>query len=220
LSQQWAPTVSASACCGFTNDSGPFVETALDFRAYGAATSRSLFALRLLGLTSVGDGYRIYSVGGLNQLRGYEYREFFGNSIGLMNIEFRFPLVDALAFPFGMIRDIRGFFFVDVGTAWLPGDTFYHSWFGAQLTDPTFSFFQNESRSFDFWDSKNNELGDRRVAYGFWWNFYLGPFQLTWTFARNMDNTIEVSDGAGRFRIDDPTRPTGSVTSFYIARDF
>jgi Tol biopolymer transport system component len=221
LSQQWAPTVSASACCGVSNTSGPFVETALDFRAYGAATSRSLFALRLLGLVSHGDGYRVYSIGGLNQLRGYEYREFYGNNVGLMNVEFRFPLVDALAFPIGVIRDIRGFFFLDVGTAWLPGDTFYHSWYGAQLTDPSTSFFVNEPRSFDFWDSKNNKLGDGRVSYGFGWNFYLGPFQLTWTFARNMENTLEVYDPVnGRFRIDDPTRPTGSVSSFYIARDF
>jgi hypothetical protein len=36
-----------------------------------------------------------------------------------------------------------------------------------------------------------------------------------------MENTLEVYDPVnGRFRIDDPTRPTGSVSSFYIARDF
>ncbi len=222
LSQQWAPVVSTGG--GYSNDAtGSFVETAFDFRAYGAATSRSLFALRMLGLVSNGNGYRVYSVGGLNQLRGYEYREFYGNNVGLMNIEFRFPLVDALTFPIGVIRDIRAFFFCDIGTAWLPGDTFYHSWYGARLTDPgiTGFVFPGQPRSFDFWDSENNKLGDGRVSYGFGWNFYLGPFQLTWSFARNMENTLEVYDSTnGRFRIDDPTRPTGTVTSFYIARDF
>src|SRR5262249_55256666 len=94
--QDWAPTVSASGDTDLFR-SGPFVTSSIDYRLYRRATSRSLLALRLVGITSTGRGYNIYSMGGLNQLRGYDYREFFGSRMSFLNLEYRFPLVDALA---------------------------------------------------------------------------------------------------------------------------
>ena len=242
ISQQYAPTVSSSISAQggipVTDlPDGSFLNTFVDYRLYRRATSRSLFAFRLAGITSNGGNFDLYSFGGLNQLRGYEYREFFGSRMAWMNLEFRFPLIDALAFPFGMIRDIRGFFFLDIGTAWggAIGDgidsseTFAHERLGFNLTDPAIANFVAGVRKFDFWDSENNELGDGRAAYGFGLGFYLGPFQLTWAFAHTVKNTIEVCDPGGdlfcdpgdiRSRIDDPFRPAGSITTFYIAREF
>jgi Tol biopolymer transport system component len=237
LTQEWAPTVSASGDTDLFR-SGPFVDSILDYRLYRRATSRSLLALRLVGLVSNGNGFNIRSIGGLNQLRGYDYREFFGSRTSFMNLEFRFPLVDALAFPFGIIRDIRGFLFLDVGSAWFGGGEFFHPRLGFETTsavqgklNPDFIAVDGSGnpvrRRFRFWDSENSKLGDGRASYGFGWGFYLGPFQLTWSFAKQLPNTIEVCDSAlpppspcTITRIDDPFHEGGTVTQFYIAREF
>jgi outer membrane protein assembly factor BamA len=216
------------------DDTGPFVNTYLDYRLYRKATSRSLLALRLAGAVSNGDGFYVYSLGGLNQLRGYDFREFFGSRVAHVNLEYRFPLVDALAFPIGIIRNIRGFFFLDIGAAWFGNDRFFHPDLGEKLNplvdgvvDPNTAFIDLDRR-FDFWDSKNNKLGDGRAAYGFGWGFYLGPFQLTWSFARQFDNTVEVCDFSDGVcdpatditRVDDPFQADGTVSTFYISREF
>ncbi len=245
LDQDWAPTLSASGDTNLFN-SGTFVNTILDYRLYRRVTSRSLLALRLAGAVSNGNGYSIYSMGGLNQLRGYDFREFFGNRISFLNLEYRFPLVDALAFPFGVIRDLRGFLFLDVGSAWFGGYQFYDPRLGFQLTgaingnlDPATVIVDSSgnpvNRHYKFWDSKNGQLGDGRASYGFGWGFYLGPFQLTWSFAKQFSNTIEacnttcdptvpgdcyVTNPCTVERIDDPFRKGGTVSQFYIAREF
>jgi WD40 repeat protein len=237
FSQFYAPTVSASGDTDLFR-SGPFTNTTLDYRLYRKVTSRSLFAMRLVGIESNGRGYSIYPFGGLNQLRGYDFREFFGNRVAFMNLEFRFPLVDALAFPIGIIRDIRGFLFFDVGAAWFGDGSFFHPDLGQALTasvngtiDPNQIVSDNSgnavARRFKFYDSEHHELGDGRASYGFGWNFYLGPFQLTWAFARQLPNSIQACEvdplnpSTCTFtRVDDPFHRGGVVSTFYIARDF
>ncbi|HET6278133.1 MAG TPA: hypothetical protein VFG08_05045, partial [Candidatus Polarisedimenticolia bacterium] len=240
LQQQYAPSVSSTA----GGREGSFVNTYLDYRMYRKVTSRSLFALRLAGIGSNGEAATFYSMGGLNQLRGWEYLEFFGSRISFCNLEYRFPLVDAIQFPFGAIRNVRAFFFLDIGTAWMgadqislsgTGNTFYHPYvgFNPQLTvngQIVPNFVSSELRQFDFWDSKNDDFGDGRASWGVGWNFWLGPFQLTWSFARQFDNTIEVCETTDPSnpltapcvptRIPDPYQPSGTVSEFYIAREF
>jgi WD40 repeat protein len=243
LSMQWAPTASVSGDVG--NINGSFLNTGLDYRLYRRITDRSLFALRLGTYVSQGDLYSIYSLGGLNYLRGYDYREFYGSRASFLNMELRFPLLDALAFPIGVLRDIRGFFFFDLGTAWFQNDIFTHSRLGTTVSAsdggrllvdsfgrPVYLPDQNGvfvTRRFDFWDSKNNKLGDGRAAYGFGFNIWLGPFQLTWVYARQMDNTVETCNVGPDFvcdrkteltRVDDPTGEGGTVGQFYISTDF
>jgi Tol biopolymer transport system component len=242
LQQDYSPTVSASG--GGVARDGSFVNTFIDYRMYRKVSSRSLFALRLVGAASNGEAASFYAMGGLNQLRGWEYREFFGSKISFFNLEYRFPLVDAIQFPFGAIRNVRAFFFLDIGTAWMgadqisfggTGDTFYHPNFGfdigvtsnGQLVSPTAIAGGGTIRTFDFWDSKNNELGDGRASWGVGWNFWLGPFQLTWSFARQFDNTWEVCEidpgnpsTCNLTRVPDPFQASGTVSEFYIAREF
>jgi len=140
--------------------------------------------------------------------------------------------VDALAFPFGILCDIRAFLFLDIGAAWFGNGDFFRPREGYVLegadNGKLTGTFYKARRSFKFWDSENNKLGDGRATYGFGWNFYLGPFQLTWSFARQLENTLEVCDVSGDGicdfgdfkRIDDPFHKNGTVTSFYIAREF
>jgi Tol biopolymer transport system component len=235
LAQFYAPTVHISS--DFGSATASTLNTQLDYRLYRRVTARSLFAIRLATYISNGEAYNIYTTGGLNYLRGYEFRDFYGSRVSYANIEFRFPLVDALVFPVGILRDIRGFAFFDLAAAWFQGDLFTHPDMSGSLTtlqDPTHVIAVDTNgnavpRPFHFWDSENDKLGDGRGAYGFGFNVFLGPFQLTWSYAHQLDNTVEVCNTSGDgvcdpetdvLRIDDPTHKSGSVGQFYIAIDF
>ena len=57
-------------------------------------------------------------------MRGYEYREFLGHKGFYTNAELRFPLINAMATPIGILGGIRGVFFANLGGAGLEGLTF------------------------------------------------------------------------------------------------
>ena len=229
LNVDYAPTVSG--------DGQPFTNTYLDYRAYGHLTRRSLFAWRLFSAVSntkgeVGSyGSFIYSIGGYNQIRGYDYRQFFGNRVAFSNLELRFPLIDELRFPFGAIQMLRGFLFLDVGAAWFSGDRFYDpNWGGLSLPvqDPANpGNWVLAPREFDFYDSGNGMLGDGRASYGIGFSWFLGPFELTWTWAKRIENSVVAgvdTDDNGipdEFtRIPDPDFESGVHQSFYIGTSF
>lgn len=91
----------------------------VDLRKYMRVTARSLVALRVAGIKQSGERGAVYPLGGLNQLRGYDFREFFGTNILYANVEYRFPLIDFLQWGFGLpMGPFRGFLFADYGTAW------------------------------------------------------------------------------------------------------
>jgi hypothetical protein len=136
---------------------------------------------------------------------------------------------------------LRGFFFFDLGTAWFQNNGFAHPQLGFEQRVSTNGFMdlgacpENpdlpgtcQNRTFKFWDDENDKLGDGRASYGFGFNVYLGPFQLTWSFAHQMENTVEVCETSiaapgtpcSTTRIDDPFHEDGTVSQFYIATDF
>lgn len=215
ISTRVAPTASG--------DLGKFTNYFLDYRGYGHLSSRSLVAVRFFTAISNGEddivntpfgpvsvnSSNIFSVGGLNQIRGFEFRQFFGDRAAFMNFELRFPLVDELRFPFGSIRSIRGVLFLDVGSAWFKGDQFFddnlNGGFGALVNN------------FDFWDSANSQLGDGRASFGIGFNFDFGPFDLNWTFSQKLENSIR--DSSGDF-MKDPNFDSSWSSSFYIGRAF
>ncbi|HXM75266.1 MAG TPA: BamA/TamA family outer membrane protein, partial [Thermoanaerobaculia bacterium] len=86
-----------------------------------------------------------------------------GNTIAYANFEFRFPLIDLLAFPFGGFTNIRGHFFVDVG--------------GAALKD----------QKFRFWDASQHQLVDGRASYGYGLQIQFLGLLLHWDFAHLTD---------------------------------
>jgi hypothetical protein len=215
-------------------DGSPFAEYYTDYRAYGHLTRRSLFAWRFFSAVSNStgflgqDGSTIFSFGGYNQLRGYDFREFFGNRIAYSNLELRFPLVDELRFPFGSVRMLRGFLFFDVGAGWFQGSVYFDPRFLAQnpITGD-FSRVAQGFRDFDCWDSGNGMLGDCRGSWGLGFAWNLGPFELTWTWAKRLENSavlLEDTNGDLIFdsfrRIPDPFFDSSVQSSFYIGSSF
>ena len=226
--QRWGPfqgkrfNISTTYGNQLSGDSGgDLIEHRVDFRAYQQATRRSLLAFRLSGVINTGDRETTYGFGGINQVRGYDFREFIGSNIAWMNLEFRFPLIDRLQFPILSLFDVRGFAFFDVGAAWFDEDVFYDPDTRAIRQQP----LTGEIVPFDFWDSENDRLQDGRASYGFGLQFlFLGGLQLNWAFSERLDYT--------RFVIDDITDPLNPIlvpieqdggerrTDFYIVFDW
>ncbi|MGZ5428425.1 MAG: BamA/TamA family outer membrane protein, partial [Thermoanaerobaculia bacterium] len=106
----------------------------LEGRIYLPLSRRVLFAVRGFGGLSRGAAPTVFYFGGLDTLRGYDYRSIIGNSVFYVNTEFRFPLVDVLATPVLQFGGIRGRIFVDVGGAWL-NDQSFRFWQDGRLKD-------------------------------------------------------------------------------------
>jgi hypothetical protein len=96
----------------------------LDFRQYLQLTSRTLIATRLFAGYSDGNRPNFYYFGGLNTLRGYDFRTLVGTRAAFANVELRFPLIDVIATPAIVLTDIRGSLFFDVGGAYFPHQNF------------------------------------------------------------------------------------------------
>lgn len=141
-----------------------FTSVDLDFRQYVPVTRRSNLAFRVFAGESTGNQPSPFYIGGLDTLRGIDFRSLSGDRAFFSNLEFRFPLLDVLATPILAFRGIRGVVFLDVGGAW------YHTLQG-----------------FRFYNGDTKRLQDGIAAYG--WGFtaqFLG-LDLNWDFARRWD---------------------------------
>ncbi|HXH05946.1 MAG TPA: hypothetical protein VNI83_05075 [Vicinamibacterales bacterium] len=93
----------------------------LDARYYLRLAGTGLAAFRLRGFRSWGDFPDFLFFGGNSELRGYEYLEFVGHKALFANAELRFPLIDAMLTPVGVLGGIRGVLFFNFGAAGLDG---------------------------------------------------------------------------------------------------
>ncbi|NIQ93621.1 MAG: hypothetical protein GWN87_04990, partial [Desulfuromonadales bacterium] len=50
-------------------------------------------------------------------MRGYDYLQFLGQRTFFGNAELRFPLIEAMATPIGVLGGVRGSFFFNFGMA-------------------------------------------------------------------------------------------------------
>ena len=90
----------------------------LDARHYFQVSRRSLLAARLFVGYSTGNLPNIYYFGGLDTLRGYDFRTIAGQQAFYANFEYRFPLVNRVDIQFlPNISGIRGRLFFDIGSA-------------------------------------------------------------------------------------------------------
>ncbi len=142
-------------------------DVTLEARAYVPISRRTNLAFRAFGGYSDGTVPSVYAFGGLDTLRGYDYRTLIGNKIFYLNTEFRFPLIDALITGIGLnIGGVRGRFFFDIGAAYLQGE------------------------DFDFVD--DGRLVDGRASYGAGFTaYFLGiPWNVDFARATDMKSTI------------------------------
>jgi outer membrane protein assembly factor BamA len=175
---------------------GNWLEYRGDFRFYKQVTRRSLLAWRFSGVWNAGEREVTYGFGGLNQLRGYEFREFFGSRLAWMNMEYRFPLVDELRFPVLALNQIRGFFFLDAGGAWYSDDSWYDPLTRRVLAD--YSVRPAQIIPFEFWDSENGRFGQARGSYGAGFQFlFIGGLQFNWVWAKRLPYTQYFYDQNG-----------------------
>jgi outer membrane protein assembly factor BamA len=95
-----------------------------DARYYIRLAANGVLAFRLNGFKSWGSqpGYTFF--GGNSEMRGYDYREFLGHKGFYGNAEVRFPLINAMATPIGILGGIRGVFFFNLGGAGYEGQEF------------------------------------------------------------------------------------------------
>jgi len=185
----------------------------LDYRKYWKVTANSSFATRTFGILSNSKStefQRVYTIGGLNQLRGANFREYVGDRVFFQNLEFRFPLVRDLTFPFGGgFRNIMGVLFMDIGGAYFTGGGYWdpqkNVFVGKALDgaggrneetgDPEICFdttgyideLQFCREGYNFWDSSQARLQDGFASWGIGLNFRLSILELNWVFAQRID---------------------------------
>jgi outer membrane protein assembly factor BamA len=178
-----------------------------DLRYYMRLGGSGLLALRGRGFKSWGQSPDFSYFGGNADLRGYEYLQFIGNNTFYGNAELRFPLVEAMLTPIGVVGGIRGVFFAGAG--------------GAFFNDQPFQFWSSKSQTFtpvtgynvdqttgditpifgDPVDVGGFRLVDGRASYGFGLEtFALGfPIHFDWAwrtlFNRNWEDIAFASSG-------------------------
>ncbi|MEA3297241.1 MAG: BamA/TamA family outer membrane protein, partial [candidate division Zixibacteria bacterium] len=130
----------------FGSDGVDFYSTEFDYRRYWHYGSLYSLAFRMSGGASFGRTPKLYFVGGtsnwignrtldakvyevenlyfsdvITPLRGVDYYGLSGNRYGLINMEFRYPMIEyfAMRFPLPLvISRVGGAIFLDIGTAW------------------------------------------------------------------------------------------------------
>jgi outer membrane protein assembly factor BamA len=98
-----------------------------DVRYYLRLGGTGLLALRGRGFKSFGDFPDFLYFGGNSEMRGYEYLEFLGHKAFFGNAELRFPLIEAMLTPIGVLGGVRGVAFFNVGGAGFEGQAFTFS---------------------------------------------------------------------------------------------
>ena len=99
----------------------------IDLRKYIRLGGSGLLALRGKAFKSwgVAPDYTFY--GGNSELRGYDYLAFTGHNVYFMNAELRFPLIEAMLTPLGVLGGVRGVFFFGTGGAFFNDQPFQFS---------------------------------------------------------------------------------------------
>jgi outer membrane protein assembly factor BamA len=139
-------SVSVLVSPNYAPNSLEFTTVKLDYRKYFEIFNGYSLAFRLNGGASLGKNPQKFFLGGvpnwinrsfngglrieniedvyfsdfITPLRGAIYYEKTGNTFGLANFEFRFPLIPFIQLGLPPIRlgNIQGLFFTDVGSAW------------------------------------------------------------------------------------------------------
>jgi outer membrane protein assembly factor BamA len=96
----------------------------LDARKYIRLGGSGVLAARIRGFYSTGTNPEVFYFGGNMELRGYPYLSFAGNQGFYANVEFRFPLIDLMKTPIGILGPVRGTLYGGIGGAHFKGEAF------------------------------------------------------------------------------------------------
>ena len=135
----------------------------LDLRRYVRLGTSGLLALRARGFKSWGGSPDYIYFGGNSEMRGYEYLQFLGSESAFLNAELRFPLIEAMLTPVGVLGGIRGVMFANFG-----GGTF-----GGRTTDPA----RPPTAGYKVW-SNSSEVYTPIIGYQNAFNPITGQFTL------------------------------------------
>jgi hypothetical protein len=112
----------------------------VDLRHYKRLGGSGLLATRARGFKSWGDAPDFMYFGGNSEMRGYRYLEFIGSEVAFLNAELRFPFIEAMLTPVGVLGGIRGVAFANLGGGRFDGQPF--TWFSrkAEAYSPLIGF--------------------------------------------------------------------------------
>ena len=196
---QYAPSIGSTFLGKQTLDA--------DARYYMRIGETGLLALRGRGFKSFGDFPDFLFFGGNSEMRGYDYLEFIGHDAGFVDAELRFPLVEAMLTPIGVLGGIRGTFFFNFGGASLNGTPFQLFSRSTELVTPTVGFRQDPvtGEFFEVFGTPTNVSGfrlvDGRASYGLGLQtFVIGfPLHFDWSwrtlFNREWEDVVFASEG-------------------------
>ncbi len=179
----------------------------VDLRKYLRIGGSGLLAVRAKGFKSWGAAPDFTYFGGNSELRGYEYLEFLGHNAFFGNVELRFPLIEAMLTPVGVLGGVRGVFFAGVGGAFFDNQPFtfvtsktesYQPFLGATQDPNTGQLIPVFGEPVDV---SGFRLRDGRGSYGFGLEtFALGfPIHFDWawrtTFNRQWEDLVFAAQG-------------------------
>jgi hypothetical protein len=216
IGYEWAPKIG-NTLSSHTAD--------VDARSYLRLGTTGVLALRARAFTSWGDYPNFFYFGGNSEMRGYEYLEFIGNRGFFANAELRFPLIEAMATPIGVLGGVRGVLFFNLGAAGFNGQPLKLVSTATEIWPTIIGYVPNyETLQFDpvYGEPKlvsGFRLYDARASYGIGLEtFALGfPIHFDWSwktlFNRDWEDVVfALFGGSSTFR-----RPKFSM---WIGYDF
>jgi hypothetical protein len=183
----------------------------LDARQYLRLGGSGLLALRARGFKSFGDAPDFMYFGGNSEMRGYEYLEFIGSETAFLNAELRFPFIEAMLTPLGVLGGIRGVLFANMGGGRFEGQPFKWLSNKAETYTPVVGFIEGFNTRTPIFGPPTRVDGlrliDARASYGIGLEtFALGfPVHFDWAWRTLLNKDWEdlrfaASGGSATFR--------------------
>ena len=168
----------------------------IDARYYQRIGATGLLALRARAFRSWGAAPDFMYFGGNSEMRGYDYLSFIGDNSAFFNAELRFPLIEAMLTPIGILGGIRGVFFANFGGGHFEGQPYTWLSNDTQMYTPIVAFQQIDlTRQVPIYGEprliEGLRLVDSRASYGIGLEtFALGfpiHFDYSWRTLLNRD---------------------------------
>jgi outer membrane protein assembly factor BamA len=194
-----------------------------DLRYYQRLAGTGVLAFRLRVYKSMGDYPNYMYFGGMSDMRGYDYLEFIGQNVVFANTELRFPIIEAMLTPIGVLGGLRGVFFFDIGAGWFNNQGFKFAATGTETVQRQSGVGVDANGNLvPFYDNpvtvSGFRLQDARASFGLGLEtFIIGlPLHFDWawrtTFNKGWEEYLFGAQGAADWR--------KARFSFWIGYDF